>query len=63
VVWWCGQGYLATLGIGNLMSVGMLSINVLVSTMMQDAALDFLPYLEVATGIPTGALRYFPLHS
>ncbi len=48
------QGYLTKLGLGNLVSVGMLSVNVLVSSAMQVSAFDFLPYLEVTTGIPSG---------
>lgn len=52
----CGgrQGYLAKLGMSNLVSVGMLSINVLFGNSIQVSALDFLPNLEAVTGIPTG---------
>jgi len=52
----CGnwQGYLAKLGLSNLVSVGMLSINVLFGSSIQVSALDFLPNLEAVTGIPTG---------
>ena len=48
------QGYLAKLGLGNLVSTGMLSINVLFGNFIQVNALDFLPSLESVTGIPTG---------
>jgi hypothetical protein len=48
------QGYLAKLGLGNLVSTGMLSINVLFGNFIQVNALDFLPALESVTGIPTG---------
>ncbi len=54
------QGYLAKLGLGNLVSTGMLSINVLFGNYIQVNALDFLPNLEAITGIPTGAP--IPLH-
>ncbi|EIE24891.1 hypothetical protein COCSUDRAFT_65584 [Coccomyxa subellipsoidea C-169] len=53
------QGYLARLGLGNLVSTGMLSINVLFGNFIQVSALDFLPSLESITGIPTGTSADF----
>ncbi|CAL8464142.1 g3677 [Coccomyxa elongata] len=53
------QGYLAKLGLGNLVSTGMLSINVLFGNYIQVNALDFLPNLEAITGIPTGTSADF----
>ncbi|KAK9918030.1 hypothetical protein WJX75_000687 [Coccomyxa subellipsoidea] len=53
------QGYLAKLGLGNLVSTGMLSINVLFGNFIQVNALDFLPALESVTGIPTGTSADF----
>ncbi|CAK0786336.1 hypothetical protein CVIRNUC_009549 [Coccomyxa viridis] len=48
------QGYLTALDMGELVSAGMVSINVLFSSDVQVTNLTFLPALEATTGIPTG---------